>query len=256
MQPRVNQQRFFMFSYFTFTRTLLIQIIALLLIFLASAQAFVANHPGLSLMQKQFLTSMALSTKSVFIDIQAQRNKIKMLQTEYKQKKSLAIDEIKWLQQVAQDYKYQPFNYQLDNDWKELLQRVDIVPYSLVLAQAANESNWGRSRFAQQGNAYFGQRCAVPGCGLKALKAYFITKSFISKKDSIAAYVLNLNTHEAYTEFRQVRAFMRNKYQELDSLMLMKELIAYSERGRAYIRDISNLIKSLRLQKNFDKIKS
>ena len=188
----------------------------------------------------------------VFAKIQAQRDKIKLLQKNYNQKGLLSNEEGAWLQQTAVDYKYLTFNYQVNDDWVQLLQRVDTVPNSLLIAQATIESAWGTSRFAVQGNAYLGQRCSVNGCGLKALEADFLTKKFASKQASIEAYVWNLNTHGAYASFRKERALMRNNKKDVDSIILAKQLIAYAEAGQGYLNEIVHTIQVLQLQKHYD----
>ena len=218
------------------------------LFFLGKVSADESKHIRLTQQQKLFIHSMQTEAQIVFNEIKAQRKKIQTLQLDYLKQGFVSTQASNWLLNLAKEYRYPQFSLRNKGDWDELLLRVDDVPKSLLLAQAIDESAWGTSRFARQGNAYFGQRCSVKGCGLKALHADFLTKSFPSRQASIAAFVLNLNTHPAYTGLRQERAMMRKQQQPLDSLVLVKRLVAYSEIGEAYIKDVSRLIRTLKLQ--------
>ncbi|MEQ9643664.1 MAG: glucosaminidase domain-containing protein [Alphaproteobacteria bacterium] len=129
----------------------------------------------------------------------------------------------------------------------ELLRRVDTVPPSLALAQAAEESGWGTSRFVREGNAVFGQRTYAGTGGLvpqrRERNQKHLVRSFSHVQASVAAYVFNLNTHPAYDGFRAERARRRAADEALDSRRLVAELNRYSERGAAYIRTIRTIIR-------------
>ncbi|WP_246439095.1 glucosaminidase domain-containing protein [Teredinibacter franksiae] len=135
---------------------------------------------------------------------------------------------------------------------KELLLRVDIIPASMVLAQAANESGWGRSRFAQQGYNYFGQWCFTKGCGIvpnkRAAHAGHEVRVFRSPAESVAAYFKNINTHRAYREVRQIRESLRTQQQPLRGSALVAGLGQYSERGKAYIEELRAMIRANKLE--------
>ena len=127
----------------------------------------------------------------------------------------------------------------------DLTQRIDSVPPSLVLVQAAKESGWGTSRFAVDANNLFGQRCYEAGCGLapKGRTApSFSIKAFASVEDSVRGYLHNLNTHPRYAEFRRVRSEQRAQGAPLDSLELAETLTAYSEQRSAYVSDLKAMI--------------
>lgn len=134
---------------------------------------------------------------------------------------------------------------------RELLRRVDIVPMSLVMAQAANESAWGTSRFAREGNNIFGQWCFNEGCGLvperRRSDASHEVRSFGSVQGSVRAYLRNLNTHESYAEMRDMRADMRAQGRPLDSMILARGLTRYSQRGMAYVHELQDIIRVNRL---------
>ena len=126
-----------------------------------------------------------------------------------------------------------------------LLQRVDVIPPSLALAQGAEESGWGTSRFVREGNAIFGQRTFDKGAGLvpelRDSDATHEVKTFNGLMDSVTSYMTNLNTHAAYVEFRRIRADQRASG-GVDSYSLVGALGRYSERGEAYIETIRSII--------------
>lgn len=128
----------------------------------------------------------------------------------------------------------------------DLLRKVDVVPESLVLAQAANESAWGTSRFAVQGKNFFGEWCFEPGCGIVPRRrpdgATYEVESFESVRASVRSYLHNLNSHPAYAEMRRIRAGLRRKGEPLSGVRLAEGLTAYSGRGAAYIREIQAMI--------------
>ncbi|TDO96299.1 glucosaminidase domain-containing protein [Marinomonas balearica] len=132
-----------------------------------------------------------------------------------------------------------------------LLIKLDIIPASLVLAQAANESAWGTSRFALKGNNYFGQWCFRKGCGLvpssRADDAAHEVRKFTDARQSVFAYIDNLNSNAAYKELRAIRANLRSTHQNISGKTLAAGLIRYSQRGQAYVDEIEGLIQYNRL---------
>ncbi|MEJ2602711.1 MAG: glucosaminidase domain-containing protein [Gammaproteobacteria bacterium] len=128
-----------------------------------------------------------------------------------------------------------------------LLDRVDIVPLSLALAQAAKESGWGTSRFAREGYNLYGERCFDSGCGLvpgeRASGHGHEVRKFESPAQSVASYLRNINTHPGYRDLRRARARLRDQGRPLSGLVLAGELQRYSERGQAYVEDIKGLIR-------------
>ncbi|MFQ5974038.1 MAG: glucosaminidase domain-containing protein, partial [Alphaproteobacteria bacterium] len=151
-----------------------------------------------------------------------------------------------WLTFLGKKYRTYPY------DFEELLRRVDAVSPALALAQAAEETGWGQSRFVQGGNALFGQRTWNRGAGIvptqRAPGATFEVLAFDQLIDSARAYALNLNRHSAYTEFRALRAAIRANGGKLDPYALAGTLDAYSERGDAYIRNIRRILRSNNLE--------
>ena len=143
------------------------------------------------------------------------------------------------------------------NDLSTLKVRMDEVPISLVIAQAAKETGWGTSRFAQEGNALFGQ-WTWSGEGIKPAAADNNTTHKVMKfnvlQASIKAYQRNLNTHSSYKQFRSVRAELRDEEKKLDSLVLSKYLDKYAETGKEYVKILQQIIRQNQL-KDFDDAK-
>ena len=163
------------------------------------------------------------------------------------------IDQNEWLAALAVKYRIiKQETDKLDNKALiELRKRVDIVPPSLALAQAAEESGWGTSRFAIQGNSLFGQ-WDFSGKGIKPkeqraeLGNYGIA-AFDSPQESIEAYMLNLNTHRAYERMRQKRAVFRQQNKQPTGWDLAKALDKYSERGNEYVKSLHAIMSYNRL---------
>ncbi|MCC6207046.1 MAG: glucosaminidase domain-containing protein [Gammaproteobacteria bacterium] len=134
----------------------------------------------------------------------------------------------------------------------ELLRRVDMIPVALVLAQAANESGWGTSRFAREGNNLFGVWTYRVGSGLVPMARpegeTHALRVFGSLRDSVRYYLHNLNVGHAYGELRQLRAQLRTQGGTLDSLVLAGGLARYSSRGPDYIGDIQSIIRANHLR--------
>ena len=124
---------------------------------------------------------------------------------------------------------------------------MDILPPSMVLAQSAEESGWGTSRFAREGNALFGQRIWAGTNGMKPRLRprgeRFLVRSFNNLLDGVWAYAFNLNTHPAYADFRAARSSLRLNGGGIEGLKLIGKLGNYSERGEGYIRSIENIIR-------------
>ena len=159
--------------------------------------------------------------------------------------------EINWLNRKFKQYGV------LNKDIPTLKVRMDIVPVSLAIAQAAKETGWGTSRFALEGNALFGQ-WTWSGDGIKPAGAESDTKHKVMKfrvlKASVRAYQRNLNTHSSYKNFRQLRAQLRDDSASLDSLLLADQLDNYAETGKEYTKILKQIINQNSL-KDFDDVK-
>ena len=137
---------------------------------------------------------------------------------------------------------------------EELLKVIDILPPSLVLAQAANESDWGRSRFAKDFNNYFGIWCFSKGCGVipknRDEDATHEVASFKSLEDCIDYYVLNINRSYAYEDLRLIRKNQRENLQPITGTLLAEGLGNYAFPGDEYIDSIQTLINFNQLERH------
>ena len=159
------------------------------------------------------------------------------------------VGERVWLKRRFKEYKVD------DQDLSKLKMRMDIIPVSIAIAQAANESGWGTSRFALEGNALFGQwtwskkgispKNKDPNQSHKVLQFQIL-------KASVKAYKNNLNTHNAYREFREVRAKLRQNNDVLDGLKLTQYLKNYAAIGEKYVAILEDIIINSSLT-DFDK---
>jgi len=145
----------------------------------------------------------------------------------------------------------------INKDLSTLKIRMDEIPVSLAIAQAAKETGWGTSRFALEGNALFGQ-WTWSGEGIKPAGADNDTSHKVMKfkilKSSVRAYQRNLNTHSSYKEFRMARAELRDNKMKLDSLILSNYLDKYAETGKEYVKILKQIIKQNNLT-DFDDVK-
>lgn len=185
--------------------------------------------------------------------IQADRARLEKLQAVREAGQDLAPQDQRWVLELADRY---GANLAPGGDLKPLLRKVDVVPPSLALAQAAEESGWGTSRVAQKGNVLFGQttlsqehkgitpRNRAPG-------ETWRYRAFDDPKAAVEAYVHNLNTHQAYSQFRAMRASLRKQGKPLEGIHLAAALEKYSERGLDYVKTIRTLIRKNGLQ-DFD----
>jgi Bax protein len=161
--------------------------------------------------------------------------------------------DLAWLHELSERYRLDVPD-PLNAEWSRiLLRRIDIVPADLALAQGALESAWGTSRFASEGNNYFGQWCFVPGCGLvpqsRREGARHEVARFSSPSESVRRYMHNLNSHPRYTELRLIREQARQNGAAPSGNELAAGLEGYSELGEEYI----SMVRSLIRQNRFDR---
>jgi len=147
----------------------------------------------------------------------------------------------------AEEYEVESFDISSPEQWNILIRRIDIVPPSLALVQAANESGWGTSRFAREGNNFFGHWCYVEGCGMVPSRrpegANHEVADFSSPAESVERYIHNLNHHPAYQGLRQARASLRHQGEVITGAKLVGKLDRYSERGQDYIDDLRAMMR-------------
>jgi Bax protein len=175
-----------------------------------------------------------------------QRARLLEIATSYQHEQDLSLFDQHRLKSMAQQYAV---------DWHEsdpaeviarLKRRVDMVPVSLVLVQAAKESGWGTSRFAREGNNLFGQWCYSEGCGIVPAKrsrgAKHEVRMFDSVQEAMDAYLHNINTGDAYASLREIRARQRNAGKIPNGRILADGLLYYSQRREAYVREVKAML--------------
>ena len=156
--------------------------------------------------------------------------------------------DVSWLPELALRYRVinTPDTKVGDEQLKELIKRVDIIPPSLAMAQTAEESGWGTSRFADQGNAMFGQWTwganAIKPEQQRAGKGNYGIAAFDSPQDSVSGYMMNINTHRAYAPLRDKRALIRSKGEAPTGAALAPTLLNYSERGQHYVDTLNSIM--------------
>jgi Bax protein len=175
--------------------------------------------------------------------IQSKRKDLKRLMN----KDSLSEKDQAWLKTQADLFGLDRFDPTRSADQKALLNRIDTIPTSLALAQAANESAWGTSRFARKAHNYFGQWCYSSGCGLvpqrRNSEATHEVRAFDHPYESVKSYLHNLNSHSAYTDLRRIRAQLKKTNQPVTGIALAEGLLHYSERREAYVEELRSMIR-------------
>lgn len=163
----------------------------------------------------------------------------------------ISSNNLKQAQRLANKYSVELNHDNVDAGWlQEMFHRVDVIPQALVLTQAANESAWGTSRFARDGNNYFGQWCYSLGCGLVPLErsvgSFHEVAKFNSVQDSLQGYFMNVNRNEAYRQLREIRFQLRKKKvnpaSDESAKAMSNGLLKYSERGKAYVLDLQSMM--------------
>ncbi len=165
----------------------------------------------------------------------------------------LSSEEWSDLQRLARQYRIRGPFHDPGRLLEKLLRKVDLLPPSLALAQAANESAWGESRFARDANNLFGQWCFTEGCGLvpknRPEGMNHEVAYFDSWQASLAAYYRNINSHPAYKPLRDIRAQLRAQNLPLDGQQLALGLEKYSARGSIYIESLQRIIRVNKLDR-------
>ena len=148
-----------------------------------------------------------------------------------------------WLSNMMARYGVAKVNAPVTPDGLARLKlRLDALPPSLVMVQGAIESGWLRSRFARKGQAVFGQWTNSKS-GIKALDSDVRLAAFSNPRDSLTAYMLNLNSHPAYAKLREARAAMRRDVKPIDGYTLAGYLGRYAETGETYVKLIRRMIR-------------
>lgn len=182
----------------------------------------------------QFMLPMVLMANETIVQ---DRARIEILAAQIQQGRQLSGDDLIWLTQIANRYGLRR------PDFTALLERVDIIPPSLALAQAAQETGWGTSNLARNGNALFGQSSwGKDGWFEGATMKNYQIQAFETPYESVVAYMDNLNSHPAYAEYRALRKELRKKGEVPDGFQLAAMLWRYSELGNDYVFAVRDLI--------------
>jgi Bax protein len=179
--------------------------------------------------------------------IQQERRELLAILKRYQETHTLPDEDREWVRDLTRAYGLRG-NPLTDHRTRSiLLRRIDTVPPSLALAQAANESAWGMSRFAREGNNLFGQWTFKPGSGIvpknRPPGATYEVQRFKSLYASIRGYLKNLNTHAAYQGMRIAREKLRQAGKPVTGKALARYLTKYSSRGAEYVREIQAMIR-------------
>ena len=209
-------------------------------LFLTSMPRDIADVPEVSFKKSVFFKSVLPLVLQVNEQILEDRARLKRIAENAGAGKAIAAEDRLWVAMMSKRYRTER------GDYDALLQRVDIIPPSLALAQAAKESGWGSSRFAQVGNALFGQWTWDEDQGIEPRDrpegSDHLVRGFDSLLKSVEAYMLNLNRHNAYRELRSLRAGMRERGDEISGVKLAGGLKSYSELGMEYVDRIRSMI--------------
>ncbi|WP_339859185.1 glucosaminidase domain-containing protein [Thalassospira alkalitolerans] len=174
-------------------------------------------------------------------EIAARRDRLMMIQSKKYSGDLISLPEKEWIDQMMKRYRV------TDGSITALLERIDIIPPSLILAQSAEESGWGTSRFVRKGNALFGQWAWDEDDGIvpedREEGKTHVIKSFDSLIDSIRAYARNINSHPAYAELRAERAKLREGGDVVRGWDLADTLTKYSERGTEYVESLHAIMR-------------
>ncbi|MEX1035653.1 MAG: glucosaminidase domain-containing protein [Sneathiella sp.] len=177
--------------------------------------------------------------------ISQDQQKLRDLEKVHRAGKPLDKADAAWLNEQAVAYAIDATELN-DQFWANFRERMDIIPPSLIVAQMVEESGWGTSRFASEGNALFGQWSYTGGIKPeepRENKGDYRIEAFKTPLDSVRAYMLNLNSHMAYADFRKRRAALRAKGKPVTGPALVGTLTEYSERREAYVRIIEGIME-------------
>lgn len=201
-----------------------------------------SDYPPGTQRKEAFIQYIAPLINEVNRAISIERKRVLKLE----KKSNLTLAQRAWLRKLAKKYRIRKFTP--DNpDWRSLIKRVDTIPPSMVLAQSANESAWGTSRFAREGNNYFGQWCFSRGCGIipenRDNNKNHEVALFDNPTDSVRSYITNINTHRAYRELRAIRERLRSENKAVTGIALAAGLSRYSQRGLKYVHEVRDMIR-------------
>jgi Bax protein len=219
---------------------------------LVLANLALASDNHLISQQALFIEKLKPKILNVNKQILLDRQKVLRDRQSLKTVKHLPYEDYEQLFKLGDYYKVttcEPAHWSKNTCIKSLLNRIDVLPTDLILAQAINESDWGQSRFAKEGNNYFGIWCFRKGCGIvpsaRPKGETYEVRRFVNVQAGIAAYYQIINTHSPYLALRNARAKMREQGKYLNAYELATGLEGYSTRRQAYVKSIQGIIRHL-----------
>lgn len=205
-----------------------------------------ANISDVKLKKQQFFNFLKPSIERENQLLLVTRARLTSIQTKLLNGETLLDYEQEEIVALAKKYKV-TLEQEEVNIVQTLLIHVDIIPKGIILVQAANESAWGTSRFARIGLNFFGIWCYRPTCGMvpagRKNGAKHEVAAFQSVDAAVKRYLYNINTHWAYKGLREKRAELRAEGKKLAAEELVVGLISYSQRGQAYVDEISSMLR-------------
>lgn len=261
-QAGINSKSLLSFIASAFWLTYAVAVIAVIALFNCAARQINSGHFDIE--RPDFSSFQIVSEKkAAFFDYIAvlataenqrvawQRKQLLNIDNKMLLDKDLTPRNSRWLSRLTEEYRVDS-ELSLSDQVFELKSRVNIVPVSLVQAQAAIESGWGTSRFAIEGNNLFGQWCFSEGCGIVPSNRLpgrtHEVAVFPSDAQAIRAYMLNLNSFNAYKHFRSMRSKLESDELSESGFYLAGALGRYSERGADYVGEVKHMISSNKLE--------
>lgn len=188
-----------------------------------------------------FLRIMLPLAMRVNEEIMARRERLMAIQAKGISGTPVNANDQQWVEQLMKRYRV------TDGGITALLERIDIIPTSLMMAQSAEESGWGTSRFVRKGNALFGQWAWGDDEGIvpedREDGKTHVIKAFPTLMDSVRAYARNINSHPAYQALREKRAMLHAEGKPVTGWDLASTLTKYSERGEEYVDSLHAIMR-------------
>lgn len=201
--------------------------------------------------KRAFINLITKMARPILHSVEKKRTILLGLYLRYRAGDPLSHDEQQWILKLAQHLEVKTFDSDLHDQWLILIKRTDSIPLSLLIAQAALESAWGTSRFAREGNNYFGIWCSRPGCGIvpkqRAEGATHEVERYSNVTMAVRKYIHILNTRSAFKELRKLRHQQRVSLLSPSGTMLLKGLGKYAKNGGEYMESLEKIIRQNQL---------
>ena len=206
---------------------------------------------NISIRKQAFIKMIAAHSRPILHNIEKKRTILLALYLRYRAGDPLSADEKEWIMNHARHLEIKQFDSDRHSHWLQVLKRTDSIPLSLLIAQAAIESAWGTSRFAREGNNYFGIWCSTPGCGIvpkqRADGATHEVERYPDLHTAIKKYIHILNTRSAFEALRKLRHQQRSNLLSPSGTLLLKGLDLYARNGEHYMSLLEKIISQNQL---------